>query len=96
MASILAAYRFPWSNPSHLRCLCRTFASTSRNLVLESKKAVVPDDKPPTDTKKGDSLYPLNRPLGVKQRPTTVERSRTDKIKDLLDQEARMAQRKHL
>jgi len=90
---MLAAYRLPWSNPSHIRCLCRTFASTGRNLVLESKKAVVPNDKPSTNV---DSLQPLNRPLGVKQRPTTVERSRTEKLKDLLDQEARMAQRRHL
>jgi hypothetical protein len=97
MVSILTAYRFPWSKPSHLRCLCRQFVSTSRHLGLESKKSVVLDDKPaPKDIKKDGSLQPLNRPLGVKQRPTTVERSRTDKLKDLLDQEARMAQRRHL
>ncbi|KAF9482291.1 F1F0 ATP synthase assembly protein Atp10, partial [Pholiota conissans] len=45
---------------------------------------------------KRTTLGPLERPLGVRQRPTTIVRSRTERMKDLLDQEARMAQRRHL
>ncbi|KAF9530283.1 F1F0 ATP synthase assembly protein Atp10 [Crepidotus variabilis] len=49
-----------------------------------------------SDTQGAPGLPPLNRPLGIKQRPTTVERTRKEKLKDLLDQDARMAQRRHL
>ncbi|TFK38133.1 ATP10 protein-domain-containing protein [Crucibulum laeve] len=49
----------------------------------------VPDVKP-------NVLPPLNRPLGVRERPTTLIKSRTQKMKDLMDKDIRMAQRRHL
>ncbi|PPR01513.1 hypothetical protein CVT24_001883 [Panaeolus cyanescens] len=58
------------------------------------EKATVPAKPPKSETK--NALKLLGRPLGVRQRPTTVERTRTEKMKDLLDAETRMAQRRHL
>lgn len=95
MATRLA---FSWTHPRYPRYLHRSFATTT-NLctATQLKKIEAFENKPPpSETKKDDPLPPLNRPLGVKQRPTTVERTRTEKLKDLLDQEARMAQRRHL
>lgn len=41
-------------------------------------------------------LPPLNRPLGVRERPTTIVKTRTQKMKDLMDSDVRTAQRRHL
>jgi len=41
-------------------------------------------------------LAPLSRPLGVRERPTTVIKTVKQKLKDLMDNDHRMAQRRHL
>lgn len=43
-----------------------------------------------------NDLQPLNRPLGVQERPTTVVKTRTEKMKALMDQDVRLAERRHL
>ncbi|KAF8887588.1 ATP10 protein-domain-containing protein [Infundibulicybe gibba] len=51
------------------------------------------------ETKRAENTHglpSLNRPLGVRDRPTTVIKTRTQKMKDLMDQDVRMAQRRHL
>lgn len=48
------------------------------------------------DAPKNDSLPPLSRPLGVRERPTTIVKSTTDRLKKLMDTDVRMAQRRHL
>lgn len=45
---------------------------------------------------KNDSLPPLSRPLGVRERPSTVVKTTTDRLKELMDTDVRMAQRRHL
>ena len=78
------------SHPEHLRCFRRTlYANSSRlqdtNIIKDNAKE-----------KKEKQLPPLNRPLGVRQRPTTIIKTTGQKLKDLMDQDARMAQRRHL
>ena len=83
---------FPWpyrsclsGYPGHLKCSRRTFYSSSSRLQTTN------------DIKGKDSpLPPLNRPLGVRQRPTILAKTTEQKLKDLMDQDARMAQRRHL
>lgn len=41
-------------------------------------------------------LGPLTRPLGVRERPTTLVKSRTQRLKEMLDSEKVMEQRRHL
>jgi mitochondrial ATPase complex subunit ATP10 len=41
-------------------------------------------------------LGPLNKPLGVRERPTTVTKSTKQKLKDMMDTDVLMAQRRHL
>ncbi|KAF9456417.1 ATP10 protein-domain-containing protein [Collybia nuda] len=48
-----------------------------------------PDPKP-------NVLPPLNRPLGVRERPTTIVKTRTQRMKELMDSDVRTAQRRHL
>ncbi|TFK72087.1 hypothetical protein BDN72DRAFT_763905 [Pluteus cervinus] len=45
---------------------------------------------------KNNVLPPLSRPLGVRERPTTLVKTRTDRLKELMDTDVRMAQRRHL
>ena len=66
--------------------------SSARSQGAESRlraEIVGPEVKP-------GELLPLSRPLGVTERPTTVLKTRTDKIKELMDKDVRMAQRRHL
>ncbi|KAF8155882.1 ATP10 protein-domain-containing protein [Crassisporium funariophilum] len=87
------------SHPEQLRCLRRTLCATSSRLKVADDANGSSTTKP-ADAKKPDAkdqpLAPLSRPLGVRQRPTIVMKTRTEKMKDLMDQEARMAQRRHL
>ena len=92
---LLVTYRFLWNQRIHPPCLYRTFVTTTRRCNAPEPKKVEAVETNPA-VKNDQPLPPLNRPLGVKQRPTTMERTRTEKMKDLLDQEARMAQRRHL
>lgn len=48
------------------------------------------------DPKKDDVLPPLSRPLGVRERPTTKVKTATERMKELMDTDVRMAQRRHL
>ncbi|KAF8966597.1 ATP10 protein-domain-containing protein [Flammula alnicola] len=89
------------SSQKYQLCLARTIhASNAKFQAVEQRKPKADEkssktqDSPPTS--KNQPLGPLSRPLGVRQRPTTVVKTRTEKMKDLLDQEARMAQRRHL
>lgn len=70
-------------------------ASTSK---LQSKPTERKATDPPAgkETANDKPLGPLSRPLGVRQRPSTEVKSRKDRIKELLDGETRMAQRRHL
>ncbi|KAF8190530.1 ATP10 protein-domain-containing protein [Pholiota molesta] len=79
--------------------LARTIHASSSKLQANEDQKAKSVEKPAEDSGWIDSptnLGPLNRPLGVRQRPTTVVKSRTERMKVLLDQEARMAQRRHL
>ena len=57
-----------------------------------------PPPSPPAGTpgKEEFVLGPLTRPLGVQERPTTTTKSTAQKLKDLMDSDVRMAQRRHL
>ncbi|KXN89325.1 Mitochondrial ATPase complex subunit ATP10 [Leucoagaricus sp. SymC.cos] len=78
------------------KALRRPFAS-SPHLLNSLKPTSDPlatiggPDAPPKD-----ALPPLSRPLGVRQRPTTLIKSTTDRLKELMDTDVRMAQRRHL
>ncbi|TEB34348.1 hypothetical protein FA13DRAFT_82020 [Coprinellus micaceus] len=48
---------------------------------------------PPT---RDQPLGPLTRPLGVRERPTTIVKTRMQRMKELLDSDVRTAQRRHL
>jgi len=43
-----------------------------------------------------DALPPLSRPLGVRERPTTLVRDTITNLKSLMDPDTRMSQRRHL
>jgi ATPase complex subunit ATP10 len=43
-----------------------------------------------------NALPPLSRPLGVRERPTTLIKTTTARLKELMDTDVRMAQRRHL
>ncbi|KAF5357196.1 hypothetical protein D9756_006596 [Leucocoprinus leucothites] len=76
--------------------LTRSFAS-SPHLRNSSKPAADPlatIDGPDATPK--DALPPLSRPLGVRERPTTLIKSTKERLKDLMDTDVRMAQRRHL
>ena len=47
---------------------------------------------PPADAELG----PLSRPLGIRERPTTLVKTKTQRLKELLDSDVRTAQRRHL
>jgi len=47
-------------------------------------------------SEKDQPLPSLSRPLGVRHRPSTLEITRAQRLKDLMDHETRMAQRRHL
>jgi len=76
----------------------RSFFSTR----LWRKEVVEPTSKTPLqidiegpDEKTGE-LRLLNRPLGVRERPTTIVKTRKEKLNELLDSDKRMEQRRHL
>ena len=48
------------------------------------------------DENKAPPLPLLQRPLGVKEIPTSVPRTADEKLEDMLDQEKRMQRRRHL
>ncbi|PPQ86619.1 hypothetical protein CVT25_006803 [Psilocybe cyanescens] len=75
-------------------CLNRTI-HVSRALLLEQQQTTK-ETKPTTPDAKGQPLPPLNRPLGVRQRPTTAVVTRMERVKSLMDTDALMAQRRHL
>lgn len=68
----------------------RSFASSSH---LSSS---VPDTASAPHPPPKDALPPLNRPLGVRERPTTLTRNTITNLKSLMDLDTRMAQRRHL
>ncbi|KAH9478451.1 Mitochondrial ATPase complex subunit ATP10 [Psilocybe cubensis] len=69
----------------------------SQSLLKEKQKPATQPLPNLNDPPRSDQpLPPLNRPLGVRQRPTTVPVSRMDRVKSLMDTEALMAQRRHL
>ena len=68
----------------------RSFASSPHlfNSVPDTTNAPHPPQK--------DALPPLSRPLGVRERPTTLVRDTITNLKSLMDPDTRMAQRRHL
>lgn len=90
---------FAWPvRPIPNRLLARSFSSSphlrnspnpkSSNDPLPVEQGSHPPNK--------DTLPPLSRPLGVRERPTTIIKSTTDRLKELMDTDVRMAQRRHL
>lgn len=86
-------------------CTHRTLSYTVRRL----QDAAKPDNKPNDPlqlvtndireefgSKKRDELSQLSRPLGVRDRPRIFKKTRTQRIKELMEHDARMEQRKHL
>lgn len=82
--------RFLSGHPEQLRCFQRALHSNSPRLQATN------DIKDNAKEKKEKPLPPLNRPLGVRQRPTTVARTTREMLGSLMDQDARMAERRHL
>ena len=78
------------SHPEQLRCFRRTLHANSSRLQATN------DIKDNTKEKKEKPLPSLNRPLGVRHRPTTFAKTTRQMLGDLMDQDARMAQRRHL
>lgn len=78
------------SHPENLRCLRRTFYGSSLRLQVTN------DVNGKAQNTKDSPLPSLNRPLGVRQRPTTIQKTARQRLKDLMNQDARMAQRRHL
>ncbi|KAF9010000.1 ATP10 protein-domain-containing protein [Cyathus striatus] len=97
--SLLSSY------PAARACRCHParFTTSFRSLSISAprwnEKA---GPKNTTETKtvqpevKSDGIPPLNRPLGVRERPTTLVKTMTQKMKDLMDRDTRIAQRRHL
>ena len=77
-------------HPEQLRCFRRALHANGPRLQATN------DVKVNAIEKKGKPLPPLNRPLGVRQRPTTIAKTTREMLADLMDQDARMAQRRHL
>ncbi|KAF5381328.1 hypothetical protein D9615_008389 [Tricholomella constricta] len=83
----------------HLLCFRRSFCATRRprqdESKLNSQERLQREIEGP-EIKQAE-LGPLARPLGVTERPTTLLKTRTQKVKELLtDSEARLNQRRHL
>ncbi|KAF8903323.1 ATP10 protein-domain-containing protein [Gymnopilus junonius] len=74
------------------RCFRRNIHASSTLRLENTPKKDVPAPPDP----KNKPLPPLSRPLGVRQRPTTVARSRAERVKDYLQTENLEAQRRHL
>jgi ATPase complex subunit ATP10 len=87
---------FAWPVRSLPVSLRRSFASSPR-LSNSPKPTSDPlDSIDGPDAPANDALPPLSRPLGVRERPTTLLKSTTERLKDLMDTDVRMAQRRHL
>ena len=77
--------------------LTRSIHATSSKLKVAKAGAEKPDPPiSPSEKLEPATVGPLDRPLGVRQRPTTVVQTRTERVKELLDADARMDQRRHL
>lgn len=76
--------------------LARSFVSSPclRNSPKPDSDPITTIEGPDAPSK--DTLPPLSRPLGVRERPTTLIKSTTDRLKELMDTDVRMAQRRHL
>ncbi|KJA15600.1 hypothetical protein HYPSUDRAFT_194125 [Hypholoma sublateritium FD-334 SS-4] len=81
----------------HNISLTRSMYATSSKLAA-TKAAAEKPDLPTSAAQKPEpvAVGPLDRPLGVRQRPTTVVQTRTERVKELLDSDARTEQRRHL
>jgi len=86
-------------NTHHLFCLRRSFCATSLRLQdgqvppSSSQRNTIDIEGPSVNP---NDLQPLNRPLGVRERPTTTVKTRTERMKALMDQDVRLAERRHL
>ncbi|PPQ66525.1 hypothetical protein CVT26_009498 [Gymnopilus dilepis] len=76
-------------------CLLYRNIHVSSILCAADTQSIPKKDEAPSDPKDAP-LQPLKRPLGVRQRPTTVDRPAMEKIKDYLQTENLEAQRRHL
>ncbi|RDB30813.1 Mitochondrial ATPase complex subunit ATP10 [Hypsizygus marmoreus] len=83
---------------THLASVRRSFGSTCMRLkdsTEDTSQARLQREIEGPEVKAVE-LQPLNRPLGVTERPTTLIKTRTQKMKELMDSDVRMAQRRHL
>lgn len=92
MLSVLSRPPFPL-RASDAR---RTLSYTVTRLRESGDKSHDPLQSLTTDGPKKDVLPSLSRPLGVRERPTIFKKTRTERIKELMDRDARMDQRRHL
>ncbi len=72
------------------------FRTLSHSVPRLEEKTHDPLHSLTTDDPKKDVLPPLRRPLGVRERPTIFKKTRTDRVKELMDHDVRMDQRRHL
>ena len=70
-------------------------ASKGKDAVQKTSQAPLQIDIEGPDEKPGE-LRLLSRPLGVRERPTTIVKTATQRMKELLDSEKRIEQRRHL
>ncbi|KIL59466.1 hypothetical protein M378DRAFT_131521 [Amanita muscaria Koide BX008] len=80
----------------NVSCVRRSLGHTQGRLQDTSNNS---KPVPPTDDvgdKKPDGLPPLSRPLGVRERPTIFRKTKTERIKELMNHDVRMEQRRHL
>jgi hypothetical protein len=81
------------------RSVCSRHASSyNKKTVAETSKNVVREKEPEIDVlaDEPESLQLLQRPLGVLERPTTAVKTWTERRNELMNQDIRLAQRKHL
>lgn len=83
--------------PARSSSLRRQFSSSIRVLQDTAKPPERTQSGPSGPDVKPGELGPLNRPLGVTERPTTLLKTRTQRAVEILtDNEARIAHRRHL
>lgn len=80
-----------FTRPSHIRCMSSQDSTSGRSYQTDDAKLAEMennDDAPP--------LPLLQRPLGLKDPPTTTQMTRRDHLNEMLDQNKRMDKRRHL
>ncbi|KAF4618184.1 hypothetical protein D9613_011513 [Agrocybe pediades] len=74
--------------------LCFRKSLHASSIIYNEAKSSEESNSPPAP--ENDTLPLLNRPLGVRKRPTTDIKPTVERIKDFMNHDALMAQRRHL